>query len=114
MIGLIQLFGRVNPPPGVSRYGGLQQEGLVTFLGNILRLLIVVGGLYALFNFIIAGYQFMGSGGDPKAMAAASAKIWQSILGLLFIAGAFVLAAIFGWLIFGDFTFILRPVIFGP
>lgn len=114
MINLWGLFGTINPPPGVSEYRGLEQGGLVTFLGNILRLLIVVGGIYAMINFIIAGYQFMGSGGDPKAIASAWARIWQSLLGLLFIAGAFVLAAIFGQLIFGDFTFILRPVIFGP
>jgi hypothetical protein len=73
--------------------------------------LIVGGGIYALFNLVLAGYSFLGAGDDPKKVEAAWAKIWQTAIGLLFMAGAFVLAAIFGQLIFGDWSFILDPQI---
>jgi len=80
-------------------------------LNIVFKLLITVGGIYALFNFIIAGYSFLSAGDDPKKAAAAWTKIWQSMLGLLFVAAAFVLAALIGILIFGDAKYILSPTI---
>jgi hypothetical protein len=53
----------------------------------------------------------MSAGDDPKKMEGAWAKIWQTAMGLVFMAGAFVLAAIFGTLIFGRWDFILNPTI---
>lgn len=112
------IFGEINLP-GTFKYGGLTGEGgvgggLIGFLNNIVRLLIIVGGLFAFFNLILAGYGFMSAGDDPKKMASAWAKIWQSMMGLLFILGSFVLAAIFGYLLFGSPTAILKPTIYGP
>ena len=101
-------FGQVAPPPGVARYGQ-STVGLVAFISNGVKLLIVVASIYTLLNLIFAGYQFISAGGDSKAVEAAWGKIWQSLLGLFLVAGSFVLAAIFGWLIFGDFGFILNP-----
>lgn len=77
----------------------------------VIWLLIIGAGLYALFNLITAGYDFMSAGDDAKKVAGAWAKIWQTLLGLAIAAGAFVLAAIFGQLIFGNPTFILNPSI---
>ncbi len=108
-----QAFGPITSPVGVNLYAA-GTAGLVQFLNNLLKLLIVVGGLFALFNIVMAGYGFLSAGDDPKKMAAAWAKIWQSLIGLLVIAGSFVLAAIFGYLIFGSATAILSPKIYGP
>ena len=109
------VFGEINLP-GMFVYGELTKKGvgLIRFLNNVLKLLIVIGGLFAFLNIILAGYSFLSAGDDPKKMGAAWQKIWQSLLGLLFIAGSFVLAAIFGWLLFGDASAILKPKIYGP
>lgn len=101
---------RINP----QGYETIGAGGLVYFLNNVIRLLIVVGGLFAFFNLILAGYGFLSAGDDPKKMASAWSKIWQSMMGLLFILGSFVLAAIFGWLLFGDARAILNPKVYGP
>ncbi len=106
---IAQIFGTVQPPPGVSQYTGLTQ-----FISNIVKLLIVGAGIYALFNLVTAGYAFMSAGGDPKKIADASAKIWQTLVGLLVAAGAVVLAAIFGRLIFGNANALLQITIYGP
>ncbi|MBU3957283.1 hypothetical protein KKI19_03370 [Patescibacteria group bacterium] len=111
------IFGKItNPLERINPqgYGGIKAGGLIYFLNNIIRLLIVVGGLFAFFNLVLAGYGFLSAGDDPKKMAAAWAKIWQSMMGLLFIVGSFVLAAIFGYLLFGDPTAILNPKLYGP
>ncbi len=107
-------FGTINPPPGVSQYAGGSIEGLPVFINNIIKFLIIGAGIYALFNLVLAGYAFMSAGDDPKKMEGAWAKIWQTLLGLTFAAGSFVLAAIFGKLVFNDYNALLQLKIFGP
>lgn len=113
------IFGPISPPPGVNQWipkgsSGDVARGLLPFANAIVKLLIVVGGLYAFLNIIFAGYQFMSAGGDSKQMEKAWAKIWQSLLGLLIVAGSFVLAVIFGKLLFNDPMAILQPQIYTP
>lgn len=90
------------------------QGGLILFFTNILRLVFVGASIYAFLNLIVAGFQYMTAGGDAKMLGLAWARIWQTLLGLLIIAGSFALAALFGYLIFGDASFILSPKIYGP
>lgn len=113
---ILQVFGTVNKNeiPGLKNYNTLEQGGLVTLISIILKLLVVVAALWTLLQLVFAGYGFISAGGDAKAVEAAWAKIWQSLVGLLVVAGAFVLAAIFGYLIFGDATAILSPKIYSP
>jgi hypothetical protein len=105
------LFGPITPPSPIARFEDNPGGGFGFLIQRGLQLLIIGAGIYALFNFVLAGYAFMSAGDDPKKIAGAWAKIWQTALGLLVAAGAFVLAAIFSQLIFGDPTFLLRPSI---
>ncbi len=112
-IAQLPIFGTVNQPPGISRYGDFD-PGINNFLNNIIKTLIVFAGLYALFNLLFAGYMFLGAGGDPKKVADAWAKIWQTVLGVTIAAGAFVLAALIGQVVFDDPNALLQLRIFGP
>jgi hypothetical protein len=107
----IDPFGTINEPEPLARFGGLEGGGIGKMITLILRVFIIGAGLYALVNLILAGYAFLSAGDDPKKIEGAWAKIWQSLLGLAITAGAFVLAAIFGKLIFNDFGAILNPSI---
>lgn len=104
-------FGPINPPAGISKYAGSPEAGIGQLLNTVLKTLVVGAGVYALINLILAGYAFMSAGDDAKKVAGAWAKISQTLIGLAFAAGAFVLAAIFGQLIFGQWDFILSPSI---
>lgn len=106
-------FGTVAPPPGVAKLGA-GPEGIITLLNILLKLLVAAGGIYALINIILAGYSFISAGGDPKAIESAWAKIWQSLVGLLIIAGAFLLTAVISQLMFGRPDAILNPQIYTP
>ncbi len=110
------LFGKITLPTSVTdKYGsGVESGSIGTFLNVIMKGLIGIAGVYALINLILAGYAFMSAGDDPKKIAGAWSKIWQTLLGLAVSAGAFVLAAIFGQLIFGKWDFILNPTIPTP
>ena len=100
--------GIANPLP---KYASTQGEGLFKFLSNVLKFAGTVAGIYMIIQFITAGFAYINSAGDPKATAAAWAQIWQSILGMVIIASAFVLAAIVERL---TGIKILTPVIYGP
>ena len=105
-------FGTIKLPGNLSvKYGDDPGVAIGKLIQIVVWVLIVGAGIYALFNFVLAGYSFLSAGDDPKKVAGAWAKIWQTALGLLVSAGAFVLAAIFGQLIFGQWDFILNPTI---
>lgn len=103
-------FGSIKPPPSAITAGS-PAESIGKLIQLVIWLLIIGAGIYALFNFVLAGYSFMSAGDDPKKISGAWARIWQTALGLTVAAGSFVLAAIFGQLIFGDPAFILNPQI---
>lgn len=111
---LLDIFGTIPEPSPLTKFGGVEAGGIGKFLNVILSVMIVGAGIYALLNFVIAGYAFMSAGDDPKKVAGAWGKIWQTALGLTFSAGAFVLAAIFGKLIFGEWDAILNPKLITP
>lgn len=106
------IVGTVKNPN--TAYPSIASGGLTSFLANILRLVFVAAGIFAFVNLIIAGYQYMSAGGDAKQLEAAWGRIWQSLLGLIIIVGSFALAALFGYVLFGNAGFILNPTIYGP
>lgn len=121
MIGISKIFAQdatsivgtvKNPLP--TAYQSATGGGLILFFTNILRLVFVAAGIFAFVNLILAGFQFMSAGGDPKAVEKAFGKIWQSLLGLVIVVGSFALAALFGYILFGNAGFILNPQIYGP
>jgi len=110
-------FGTIENPLDIispnSSYGGVQ-AGLPAFLSNIFKTIAVVAGIFALFQLITAGITYIGSQGDPKAVESAQNKIYMSLIGMVIITGSFAIAAIIGKLLFGEYTAILVPSIYGP
>lgn len=103
------VFGSIKPPDFLKNLS--PDTFLGKFLDRTVKILVIGAGVYALINLILAGYAFMSAGEDPKKVAGAWAKIYQTMLGLAFAAGAFVLAAIFSQLLFGDAMYLLQPKI---
>ena len=103
-------IGTVTPPDSIVSLGSAD-TAFGRLLGLASDLLLAAGGIYALFNLILAGYTFMSAGDDPKKIQSAWAKIYQTLIGLAFLAGSFTLAAIFGQLIFGDWSALLAPTL---
>lgn len=110
---MIFQFGTIAEPPELTqlRGGGGLGSGIGAFITLFVQLVILVAGLYAFINFLLAGYGFLSAGNDPKKIQEAWTKIWQSILGLTVTAGALVIAAIVGYLVFNDARAILVPTI---
>jgi hypothetical protein len=104
-------FQELGSPWGAVTSGS---TGLVGFLNILIKTLMLVAGLFAVLNVIIAGYSFMTGAGDPKAISNAWKKISWTAVGLFFVAASLGLAALLGWLIFGDPSIIINPKIYGP
>jgi len=103
--------GQIARPPALNRFGNVQSGAIGVLLNLFFNIIIVAGAVYAVFNFLLAGYAFMSAGSDAKKIADAWAKIYQTAIGLAFLSGGLVLGAIFGQLIFGSATFLLQPAI---
>ncbi|OGC97658.1 hypothetical protein A2634_02975 [Candidatus Amesbacteria bacterium RIFCSPHIGHO2_01_FULL_48_32] len=103
---MFQILGPIDNPYCSGLSSGLcttgTGAGLYLILNSLVKFVIVIAGLYAFVNLITAGYTFISAGSEPKNVAKAWERIWQSLVGLLVVAGSFVLAGIFGWIIFGD------------
>lgn len=105
-------FGQVIVPAAVNtKFGSDPGVAFGKLIQFGLRALVVGAGAYAVFNLILAGYSFMSAGDDSKKVSGAWSQISQTLIGLSFSAGAFVLAAIFGKLLFNNALFLLQPVI---
>ncbi len=107
---LYQLFGTGIDNP-LNKYPKVESIGLL--LNNVLRLVFIGAGIFALFNLLSAGFLYMNSGGDSKQLVAAWNRIWLTLFGLIIIVSSFAFAGLIGWVFFGDATFILKPVIYG-
>ncbi len=118
------VFGGVTPPPGIDKFNKLglakgavdsvgEGLGLVIFVSNMIKVIVIVAGLFGVINIISAGFTFLGSAGSPKAIEEANQKLLHSLIGLMVIVGSFAIAAIVSVILFGDAGFILNPTISG-
>jgi len=62
--------------------------GIFCVLANLIDKMFAVAAFVALMFFVYGGFQYMASGGDPKALTTAKATISYSVLGLVLILGA--------------------------
>jgi hypothetical protein len=111
------LFGAVRNPFEAfnSPYGSVESAtGLTLFISNVIKLVIIAGGLFAFFNLIIAGFQYISAGSDPKATAAAWSRIYMSLIGLLVLVSSITIITILSIIFLGDPFAILRPTFYGP
>jgi len=93
--------------------GGVPSDVLKTgdFISGMIRFLMVLGGLYSLWQFLSGGFQLITAGGDKSKITEANQKFTMSITGLAVMTGSFLLIGIISLILFGNFTYILNPVI---
>ena len=115
------VFGNITiPEPLKEAYGPFYGDllypggGIIGFASNLIKLIMIVAGIWAFINIILAGFGYITNPDKPEELSKANDKIYKSLLGLAIIAGSFILAAIAGWILFGDASAILIPKIYGP
>ena len=106
---MFQIFGNVTNP--IENQPELFEGGLIILFNNMLRLIMIAGGLYAFINIFIAGFKYMMAAGNAETISESWKKIWQSFAGLMIMVASFILAVIIGALFFNDPMAILNPKI---
>lgn len=104
---MIAIFGTISNPT-VFADG---PAGFFNFLSTIFKLAGTVAGLYFVVQIVIAGYGYLSASGDEKKVSAAWATIWQSAIGFIIVAGAFILANVIGKVTGINPT---NPTLYGP
>lgn len=101
------VVGTLSVPSGVpseiTKSGG--------FISGIIRFLMVLGGLFTLWQLLSGGLAYITSNGEKGKIAEAQQKITTSILGLVVMTASFIIIAIVSQVLFGNYLYILNPKI---
>ena len=102
------IIGKIERPGALSQITGDGQDAIYTLISRIFVVIGSVAGIYFVIQILLSGFAYISANGDPKKTEAAWAKIYQSIIGLLIVSSAFVIASVIGRLLGID---ILNPSI---
>lgn len=100
------VFGTIRPPDEILpliRKGGEGAGGISLVLSNLVNLIYMVAGVVFVFMIIWGAFQWLTSGGDKEAVAAARGRIINALVGIILFAIAFAVLSIVGT--FTGFTF---------
>jgi len=105
---MLGILGNITNP---TAYASSNGEGLFMFISNLFKFAGVIAGIVLIFRLITAGYTYLTAQGDPKKFQQAGDTITQSVMGLVVVAGACIIAGLVS-----RFTGIniLNPTIYGP
>ena len=109
-------LGGINMP-GIFQYKPSGQNttesiGIVNFASRLLRIFTIVCGIWFMFNMIYAGYLFITSSGEAAVFNKFKESLLYSMIGLIIIATAYLIAGLIGVVFFGDPGFIIRPTLY--
>lgn len=97
--------GNVTLPTGIPT----ATTSIGPFISTIIRFIIVIAGLFTLWQFLMGGLGMITGGADKGKIAEAQNKITMAITGLVIIAASFLIIGIVSQVLFGSFTAILIP-----
>ena len=83
------------------------------FLAVVIRFIIVIAGIWSLWQILTGGFGYITSNGDKAKVQESTQKILMAILGLSVIGASFILTAVVGKLLFGSSFNILSPTLQG-
>lgn len=107
------IFGVIEAPTGVDKLNAQSESGigLILFVSNIIKLITIIAGVWTMFNFIFAGFNYVTDNGKSGSMEKIGEKLTMSVIGLAIIVASYTIAAVIGLILFGDATFIINPQI---
>lgn len=89
------VFGMVEPPEFIDKIG-FGEFGISKVLGVIVDLIYIIAGIVFLFMVLISAFQWITSGGDKEAVAAARKRLTHAIIGIALLALAGVIITTLG------------------
>ena len=106
---MLSVFGDIGNPYATSYGSG--QGALGVFLSNVIRGVLVGGGLLLFLYLIFGGFRYLTAGGDEKAVDAAKKVMTNAVIGMGILTGAWfislIVSAVLG-------VSIIHPIFEGP
>lgn len=107
-----EIVGSINVPKGIDQIntqaGGI---GIILFASNMIRLIIVVGGIWSIINIFFAAFIYITGGGKTESHQKVRARFTMSVVGLLLMIVSYSVAALIGLIFYGDANFIITPTL---
>jgi len=94
IVGLIVAIGTpiILSPPVFAATGDVAQ--VESFIRNVIKVIAGLAGLIATGFFVVGGFTYITSSGNPEKLDQAKRTLFYSAIGLAIVIGAFVLADI--------------------
>ena len=112
--GVLAKDVELGPLKGVGPLGNFGAEEAPNLferiISGIIGIMTVVAGIWFIFTFLVAGIEWLSSGGDKNKLASAQGKITQSVIGLVIIIAAIFFIQLIGTLL--GLPNILKPANF--
>ena len=86
-----------------------QTTSIAPFISSIVRFIVVIAGLFTLWQFLMGGFGMITGGSDKGKIAEAQNKITMAITGLVIIAASFLIIGVISKLLFGSYYYIISP-----
>lgn len=107
------ITGNVEPPQGVAEYNAAGGIGILRFGSQIIFILNIIAGLFAMYNFLIAGLTYITTAGDSGAHNKVKDKLTYTFVGLALIVSTYTVGGLIGLIFYGDAGFLLNPQLQG-
>lgn len=94
IVGLIAMIGTpiILSSPAFAATGDVAQ--VESFIRNVIKVIAGLAGLIATGFFVVGGFTYITSSGNPEKLDQAKRTLFYSAIGLAIVIGAFVLADI--------------------
>ena len=77
-------------------------QSLQTLFTNVLSVIVALAGVALFIMFVVSGFSFIFSGGDPKKLEQARGTLTNAIVGLVVIVAAYLILRLIG--VFSGYT----------
>jgi hypothetical protein len=101
------VVGSLTPPESVVK----APSDAGKFMSAIISFIVVIAGVYALWQLLTGGLGYVTSNGDKAKVQESTQKMFMAILGLTVIGASFIIAAVVSKLLFGNSSVIFSPTL---
>lgn len=107
-------IGELLPPPGIATYSASTSAntrtiGILNFISSMVRLIMIIAGVWSTIMILLAGYIFISSSGDSGSYQKVRNQLTNAVVGLVIIMFTYTIVGLISLILFGDAGFILNP-----
>lgn len=92
----------ISPELGANADGAKDGSLFATYFVDMWQVVISIGGIMVLIYFLWGAIEWILAGGDQSKIQKGRDRIVQSIIGMVLLAGSFVLISLISTIFFGD------------